>query len=130
MRTVMKILLAAAVAATPVAAMAARPSPEARLAKILEGRTAGKPVRCLSLHDIRSTEIIDGTAIIYRTSGRRIYVNRVRGGERQLDRDDIMITQPFGTQLCNVDIVRLVDRGSRFQTGFVSLGDFVPYTKQ
>jgi hypothetical protein len=126
-----KTAFPAALAAFPtsVSAHPASLSPEARLDKLLDGRVAGKPVSCINLRDIQSSEIIDGTAIVYRI-GKRLYVNHPRGGAYQLDRDDILVTKTIGSQLCRIDTVRLIDRTSHFPSGFVSLGDFVPYTRQ
>ena len=121
-------LAAAALAAAATSATAASRDPEARLDKLLAGRVAGEPVKCINLRDIQSSEIIDGTAIVYRV-GKRLYVNRPRGGAYQLDSDDILLTRSVTSQLCRIDTVDLVDRTSRFRTGFVSLGEFVPYTK-
>ncbi|MFW2830305.1 hypothetical protein [Sphingomonas sp. ID0503] len=101
---------------------------EAKLAHTLEGYTAGEPVRCLPFSRIYSTQIIDGTAILYK-SGRRIYVNRPEIGASSLRNDQILVTKMFGSQLCDIDTVNLVDRNSRFWNGFVGLGEFVPYTK-
>jgi hypothetical protein len=129
---IMPILIASAL--TTVAAQAfADPSlaqrAEARLARALEGRTAGQPVDCLNLQDIQSSEIIDHTAILYRTSGDWLYVNRPRAGQSSLDDDDILLTDTHTSQLCSIDIVTLLDRSSRFFSGSVALGKFVPYTK-
>lgn len=99
------------------------------LAKALEGRTAGDPVKCLNLRDIRSTKIIDRTAIIYETAGGVIYVNTLRGGASSLDKWDVLVTDTHSSQLCSIDIVKLYDNGSRMSTGFVNLGEFVPYRK-
>ena len=41
----------------------------------------------------------------------------------------MLVTKTTGSQLCDLDIVRLLDRSTRFETGFVGLGKFVPYTK-
>ena len=41
--------------------------PEAEIGKALAGRVAGKPVDCLDLNRIRSSRIIDRTAILYET---------------------------------------------------------------
>ena len=101
----------------------------AELAKAIEGRTAGKPVDCLNLRDIRSTRIIDRTAIIYETIGGTIYVNKPDGGASSLDKWDVLITDTHSTQLCDIDIVRLYDTAARIETGFVNLGEFVPYRK-
>lgn len=130
----MRKLFAAAVlalVALPGAAMAdekTNPKGEAELAKMLEGRVAGKPVKCLSTTATDSSTIIDGTAIVYR-SGSTLYVNRPRSGADQLNDDDILVTKIYGSQLCNIDKVDLVDRSSRMWSGFAVLGDFVPYQR-
>ena len=128
-RSIAVAALAILAAAVPAIAAAPSLSPQARLDRMLAGRVAGKPVDCINLRDIRSSEIIDRTAIVYRTGANRLYVNIPRGGLNQLDRDDILVTRTISSQLCSIDTVGLLDRGSRFQTGFVSLGDFVPYAK-
>lgn len=102
---------------------------EAKLAKLLAGRTPGKPVDCLSLRTLGSSEIVEDTAIVY-GSGRTIYVNRLgEGTSWSIDDDDILVTDTRGSQLCSIDTVRLVDRTSQRPSGFVSLGKFVPYTR-
>lgn len=103
--------------------------PELQLAKLLEGRTAGKPVNCINQRSIDSVQIIDRTAIVYRMAGGALYVNRVRGGAAFLDRDDTLVTKTTGSQLCDLDIVTLVDPSARITTGSVNLGQFVPYPK-
>lgn len=105
-----------------------RLTPEQRLEKITAGRVAGKPVNCIYLRDIRSTEIIDKTAIAYTANNGTVYVNRPSGASF-LDDDDILVTKTFGSQLCSIDIVQLVDRGTRFPSGSLGLSEFVPYPK-
>jgi hypothetical protein len=124
-------LLAVAALATSLPAIAKTDraaAGEARLAKALEGRTAGEPVRCISLRSIRSTTIIDRTAILYDVGG-KLYLNRPTGGASTLHRDDVLLTRTSGSQLCDLDTVHLIDRGSHVLTGFVHLGRFVPYAK-
>ncbi len=124
------IAIAAALLATGAAASAAtRLAPEAQIAKAVEGRVAGPPVDCINLRDIRSSQIVDRTAILYETNGGRLYLNRPPVGASSLGWDDILVTDTHSSQLCSIDTVRLIDRGSRFQTGFVGLGKFVPYVK-
>lgn len=101
---------------------------EAKLAKMLDGRVAGKPVDCVTLTQIRSTEIIDRTAIVYTTNNGTMYVNRPSGANF-LDDDDILVSEPRNGQACRIDIVRLIDRGSRMSSGSVGLNDFVPYPR-
>ena len=89
------LLLAFAAAMLPLTAYAApRLTPEAQLARELKGRTAGTPVDCISLRHVRSSRIIDDTAIVYETGG-TIYVNRPRAGAESLDRWDTLVTRLF-----------------------------------
>jgi len=105
-----------------------RLTPEQELAKALEGRVAGKPQDCLYLPRVVNTRIYDKTAIVYDT-GSTVWVNRPDSGASSLSDNDIMVTTPFGAQLCSVDIVRMVDRNAGFWRGSIGLGKFVPYTK-
>ena len=117
-----------ALSGTAIAGEKAQAEGEAKLAKLLEGRVAGKPVSCIPQRMLESSTTIDGTAIVYR-SGRRLYVNRPRSGADSLDSDQILVTRLTGSELCNIDTVKLVDRSSGFPEGFVILGDFVPYER-
>jgi hypothetical protein len=102
---------------------------QARLVKALEDREAGAPVNCINQRSIRSSEIIDGSAILYRMDNGKLFLNTPTSGARSLDRDDILVTRTHGSQLCSIDVVRLYDRSANFQSGFVGLGKFVPYTR-
>ena len=100
---------------------------EEKLAAMLKGRVAGKPVSCISSRRNDSMTIIDKTAIVYR-SGRTIWVNRTQN-PRDLDSDDILVTRRIGSsQMCKLDNVSTIDRDAGFFTGVVFLTDFVPYT--
>lgn len=105
-----------------------RLTPEQQLAKTLEGRVAGKPTNCIYTPRVMNTRIYDKTAIVY-DAGRTIWVNRPSSGASALDDSDILVTQPTNSQLCSVDIVRLIDRTGGFWRGSIGLGEFVPYTK-
>ena len=99
----------------------------AQLAKLLDGRTAGKPQSCIPAYDSNDLQVIDRTAIVYKT-GKTVYVARA-DDPRSLDNDNILIINRFGSQLCRQDVIRTVDRISGFTNGAIFLGDFVPYTK-
>lgn len=124
-----KLMLLAALFAMAGAADAARLSPDEQLAKAIDGRVAGEPVKCIPLRSIRSTQVIDRTAIVYTGQGRTIYVNRPASGLAFLRDDKILVTDTRSSELCNIDIVKLMDPGSKMISGSVGLGDFVPYTK-
>jgi hypothetical protein len=101
---------------------------EAKLAKMLEGRKAGEPLTCISGFKGNKLEIIEGVAMVYKF-GDVIYVARPTD-PKALGRDDVLVIDRFGGQLCNTDVVRTVDRTGGYFTGVVFLSKFVPYTKQ
>lgn len=121
-------LSTAALVASTSALAAGKNDPAAELAKLLEGRVAGPPVTCIDLHQAQGHRVIDHTAIVY-DFGPTIYVNYPRSGASSLSSDDILLTKTFGTQLCKMDIVRMVDRTGGFPKSFVSLGPFIPYKR-
>lgn len=115
------LLLAASDAPAPLSAKAQ---------KELAGRTAGAPTSCLQLRRIQSSRIVDGTAIIYKESPRRWYVNQPDGGRCALLRPNrVLITQGTTSQLCSGDLVTIAEQTSPITYGACSLGPFVPYTK-
>ena len=127
MRKLIMLALGGLIVAAPAQA-APRMDPEARLAKALEGRVAGEPVDCISLRQVRSSRIIDDTAIVYDAGG-TLYVNRPRAGAESLDQWDTLVTRLHSDRLCSVDVVQLYDGGSNFRTGSVFLDKFVPYKR-
>ena len=121
--------IAASLALGAGAAPAAGPvDREGELDRMLRGRVAGEPVNCIDLRRVRSSRIVNGTAIVYDAGG-VIYVNRPRNGADELNQWDSMVTRTPSTRLCSVDIVRLVDQATQTMTGVVFLGDFVPYRR-
>jgi len=100
---------------------------DAKLARALAGLEPGQPQSCI--RPGQQGLKIFGDKLLYRDSGRRMYLNQTSGGCAGLKRDDIIVTNSFTGQLCRGDIVRVVDRASRFPTGACSFGDFVPYTR-
>lgn len=122
-------LAAAGLAALPAQAAAAeRLTPQEQLAKLLEGRVAGEPQRCITMAAVSDTQIIDKTAIVYR-QGSTLWVNTPRAGADSLDDDSVLVVKLTGSQLCSVDAIQLHDRTSHMWRGFVALGDFVPWRK-
>jgi hypothetical protein len=102
----------------------------ALLAKELDGKTAGKPVSCIS--DFNGTNVIrvSDDILLYRVSGNLVYKNNLRSSCPGLVRDsDIIVSEQFGSQKCRGDLLRLVDRTSGIQGPVCSLGEFVPYRK-
>ena len=101
---------------------------EQKLAKLLEGRVAEKPVNCISILTAdEQITVIDKTAIVYGW-GEVIYVNRPTNAD-QLNSDDILITHPTGSENCSIDTIQLRDRTTHMYDGFVGLQQFVPYRR-
>ncbi len=121
------LVTAAALLSAPALQAKPKQTGEEKLAKILAGREAGKPVDCINLPVTRDARIIDKTAIVY-DAGNVIYVNRPTNAD-SLDDDDIMVTELHGSQLCKIDTVKMHDRSSHMFSGFVGLNAFVPYRK-
>lgn len=128
MRQIALVLATAAILLTgPALDAKPRLSPQQQLDKLLDGRVVGKPVHCISQYDTREMQVLDKTAIVYGW-GNTIWVNTPRNAQ-DLDDDDIMVTRLYGSQFCSLDIVNTVDRSGGFTTGFISLGEFVPYRR-
>lgn len=116
----------------PEAEVVAEPSPqtegELRLARLLEGRVAGEPVRCIRSLPSQRMQTIARTAYVY-GAGNTIYVQRTLNPEL-INANDALVTNRFsGTQLCRFDVTTTIDRFNGFFTGAVILEDFVPYTR-
>lgn len=120
---------AAAVLSSGTAAAAKdRISGEEELAKLLEGRVAGEPVRCIRDYPNQPMRIIDKTAIVY-GRGKTIYVQRTRNPEDIDDDDTLVIYKTDASRLCRLDHINTIDRVTGFYTGNLIFEDFIPYTK-
>lgn len=101
---------------------------EARLAKLLKGRVAGEPVRCIRALPSQRMTTIPGTAYVF-GSGNTIYVQRTRD-PAQIDRNDTLVSNRFNaSEICRLEQRTTVDRLSGIFTGVVFFEDFVPYTR-
>ncbi len=120
-------IAAVALLGTPVLAKP-NDTQEAKLAKALAGRAAGKPVDCIQLRDIDSSQVFDQTAVLYKMRGGDYYLNRPKGAQ-SLHSTSVLVTDTHTSQLCDVDIVRLVEQGTGMGAGVLSLDEFVPYPR-
>jgi hypothetical protein len=133
----MRILLSClALAALSSSALAARPTAAeleqrraAQLEKLLAGKVAGKPLGCITLTRNLSSQIVDETAIVYRESASKMFVNKPVAGCASLRSGNTIVTRTPTDRLCSGDIARVVDLQTRFEGGACILGDFIPYTR-
>jgi len=96
---------------------------------MLAGRVAGPPQSCVPLRRATRSQVIPGQAIVYSENSRRLFVNRPTIGADWLIDTSILLSNQVIGQVCRGDVIQIVDRASRIGRGFVTLGDFVPYTR-
>ena len=83
-----------------------------------EVRSVGAPKNCVSTQQIRSTKIIDGSTIDFKMVGGKTFRNTLSHSCPGLRRDDAFSYRTSTSQLCNVDIIRVVENyGGRLQEG-------------
>jgi len=101
---------------------------EARLARMIAGRTAGTPQSCIDTFRSDKLEVIPGVAVVY-DGGKTVYVARPKD-PHMLGRNDALVTDRFSpVRLCVQESMRTIDRYDHYPTGVVFLQDFVPYTR-
>ncbi|MET0282790.1 MAG: hypothetical protein ABW278_16910 [Steroidobacteraceae bacterium] len=121
------VAAALALASAPAHSQTRAEKNQARLAKMLEGRTAGEPLTCIPGYAANRLEVIEGVALVY-NAGNTLYVAKPTQPD-QLRRDDILVVERYSGQLCHTDVVRTIDRSGGFLTGVLFLDKFVPYKK-
>ena len=119
------VAVALALLAPAAASAAKRETGEAKLARLIDGRVPGKPVRCLDGSQRRNLEVVDHTALVFK-DGDTYYGNRP-AGVRFLTWTDVPVFKIFGDELCTHDIVHLRDRSSGLGGASLSMGEFIPY---
>jgi hypothetical protein len=98
------------------------------IAQELVGRAAGAPEHCVSIMPEQSLRVADGDRhVLVYGNGRTIWANHL--GQCTFGSDDVLVTEPIGSQYCRGDLVRSFDRTSRIPGPACVLSDFVPYTR-
>ena len=127
MNTVATLAAVTALALAGAPASAASPTGEETLARMLEGRVAGPPVRCIAVFRDKQLRMLDRVGVVY-DEGKTIYVARASDPQTFRDRD-ILIIERHGSELCREDVRRTVERDTGALESLVFLSDFVPYTR-
>ncbi len=91
----------------------------------------GDPVSCISLSQIRSTQVRDDRTIDFHMTGRRIYRNQLPASCPQLGFEKRFSYSTSLSRLCSVDIITvLYNNGPGLQPGAsCGLGQFQPMKK-
>jgi hypothetical protein len=119
METPMRIVTLAALAMTVTAG---RSDP-------LAGRVAGPPVDCIDLSRVNGPDIVDANTIIYRQSGKRIWVTGPVDECPSLHPRDTLVVEVYGSRLCRNDRFRTVTPGLSIPSGVCRFRQFVPYDR-
>lgn len=109
---------------------APQPAPSPDLVKAIEGRSAGPAERCIDGDRQFGLEVVDARHIVYRQTGRRLWVNTLPEACLSRNSNDILVfDNQYGTQLCEFDRFRTVSRNGGIPGGYCRLGRFTPYDK-
>ncbi len=81
-------------------------------------RAIGEPKNCVSIPQIRSTKVIDNSTIDFRMAGGKTYRNSLPQSCPGLKFEDKFSYRTSLSQLCNVDIVRVLhEQGGQLTEG-------------
>ena len=69
--------------------------------------------RCISLNRIQNTRVLDDQTILFKMRGKKHYVNRMSRSCPSLKREERFMYKTSIGQLCNVDIITVLDSFGR-----------------
>lgn len=95
----------------------------------LAGRVAGPPSECVSLSRIHGPDIVDAQTIIYRETGKRLWVVHPIGACPALRPLNTLIVDVYNGQLCRNDRFRVLEPGLSIPSGYCRFDRFTPYDK-
>lgn len=114
---------AATLAALSLTLLAARSDP-------LVGRVAGPPVDCIDSERVQGPDIVDNHTILYRQSGRRIWVTHPADSCPALRPvNEKLVVERSGLTLCRNDRFQVLEAGSTIPSSYCRFGAFTPYDK-
>ncbi|MEO7654173.1 MAG: DUF6491 family protein [Sphingomicrobium sp.] len=104
---------------------------QAKYLKLIDGKVAGAPMNCLASYNANDMRVIDDQTIVFRDSGKRVYVANLNGSCNNLGQPGFALVtrQPGGSGMCSGDIATVVQTSSGITAGSCVIGSFTPYTK-
>ena len=93
------------------------------------GRIKVRTAACIGRFDQANMRIIDERTIVYFAAARRLWRNDLPDRCPGLDRDPLLVVEQFGSQLCEHDRIRLIERGSHIPGPYCRLGRFSAWDK-
>ena len=109
-------------------AKAAAESDENATEDVLAEVAFGDPVDCVNTQRIRRTDVLSDREILFYTSGSGVYLNKLPHRCSGLRWADAFSYEVRGSQLCHIDLIRVVDTmGPGIRPGIAcGLGKFLP----
>ena len=93
----------------------------------VEATPIGDPVTCVQISRIRETRVRDDQTIDFIMNGGQVYRNRLPNRCPQLGFEEAFSYKTSISQLCNVDIITVINRGGSGINGpSCGLGEFQP----
>lgn len=114
-----------AVATEPMRDMRA----ETRLARLLDGKVAGRTMACINQRDAMDQRIIDERTIVYRVGRGRLYRNDIPGGCPRLDSRSTLIRRTTSPSICSGEIFEVRDAALGTSYGSCTFGEFTEYRR-
>lgn len=90
-------------------------------------------VRCLPVYSYNSVDILDNRHVVFKGTGGRLWLNRLRNRCTGLRRNDTLKFDVRATQLCSLDTFEAISLnvvGPTRTSATCSLGEFMPITKE
>ena len=119
------ILLSALIGAC-ASAPAGPDEEEARLHALVSAR-ANDSIRCLSTHQYDSVQILGERLLVFKGPGKRVWANELPRPCPGMHKDDILIFDLRGSQVCSLDWVTATRPGWLHAGPKCSLGEFIEF---
>lgn len=97
------------------------------LAAVTEGRVAGEPQRCIDPQRTDGPQIISPNTLVYRDVG-TVYTMEASGCP-YIDDNYIVVAEINGTDFCENDRFRTLQRGTTVPGAICRVGKFTPWRK-
>ncbi|TNE36544.1 MAG: hypothetical protein EP347_10800 [Alphaproteobacteria bacterium] len=82
-------------------------------ADVLKGyQKTGETEKCLDLSDIRTTRVLDGSHILFKMNGRRLYLNTLPHECSSLNFYKAFSYKVYGSTLCSSDTITVLTGGA------------------
>lgn len=90
-------------------------------------KVIGEPINCVIIRNIRQTNVIDDKTIDFVINGKKVYRNTLPMSCPRLGFERSFSYQTSLSQLCNVDIITVLQQGGgNIRGASCGLGKFVP----